>query len=173
MTYAYILALDPSGSFNEGKGTTGWCILEEASQTITLTGSIAAKSFPCMEAYWGAHLKLIAEFRKKYGNRLIVIIEDFLLYADKANAQINSRFETPKLIGVIQHYCYSRKIPYVMQRAADVKRRWSDKTLHYKGYLVSEKNRLIVPRTKHRVNRHCKDAIRHAVHFSTFKNKEV
>ena len=24
-----ILALDPSGNFKEGKGTTGWCLLDE------------------------------------------------------------------------------------------------------------------------------------------------
>jgi hypothetical protein len=171
MTYDYILALDPSGSFNEGKGTTGWCVLEEASQVITMSGELNAKSYKCIETYWQAHLQLIADLKKRYGKRLVVVIEDFILYAQKAQAQINSRLETPKLIGILQYYCYTQQIPYHMQLASQVKKRWNDQILHYKGYVATQKRQLVIPRTNVRLSRHCKDAIRHAVHYSTFKNK--
>lgn len=172
MTYDFILALDPSGSFHEGKGTTGWCILEEASQKITSTGNISALSYDYMEAYWQAHTTLLSQTNKKYQNRLIVVIENFLLYNHKAKAQVNSELETSKLLGVLQYYCWIHKIPYAMQNASEVKNRWNDKILHYKQYLTKHKNKLVVPHNKEKIDRHCKDAIRHAVHYSTFRNKE-
>ena len=36
-------------------------------------------------------------------------MEDYMLYPNKAKSQVNSRMETPKLIGVIQLNCYSKR----------------------------------------------------------------
>lgn len=169
--FEFILSLDPSGAFNEGKGCTGWCVMECKADKITKSGNINAKDYEQMESYWQAHTTLISNFRKKYKKRMIVVIEDYLLYGDKARNQINSRMETSKLIGVLQFFCFSHHIPYYMQTAGQVKNRWKDSILQHKGYLKISKNKLTLP-TGDIADRHCKDAVRHAVHYNTFKNKK-
>ena len=45
--YNYVLALDPSGNFHEGKGTTGYCLLDANENKIIEYGyipSIESKS---------------------------------------------------------------------------------------------------------------------------------
>ena len=34
--YKYVLAFDPSGSFYEGKGTTGWCIMDTKTKEVLI-----------------------------------------------------------------------------------------------------------------------------------------
>jgi len=170
--YGFILALDPSGSFHEGKGTTGWCVIDATENTITASGRLSAKKYNTMEAYWDAHLDLIQKYKTKYNSNLIVIIEDYLLYAHKAKTQINSKMETCKLIGILQHSCGMSGPPYKMQTASEVKNRWSDKILLYKGYLQKKGRFFIIPLSQKRADKHCRDAIRHGVHFNTFRNKK-
>lgn len=172
MNYKFILGLDPSGNFYEGKGTTGWCIFNTTDNKVIKAGSISAKDFMTQEDYWYAHMDLITNTHKKYKKQLVVVMEDYLLYASKAKEQINSRMETPKLIGIMQLHCYSNNIPYWMQRATDVKTRWANNILHYKGYIKEYKKGYVIPDTKDKIDRHCLDSIRHAVHYATFKNKE-
>jgi hypothetical protein len=168
MKYDNILALDPSGCYNEGKGTTGWCLYNANTKQIVATGSISALSYPCKEAFWDAHIELIKTF---INDKTALVIEDYFIYASRASAQINSHMETPQVIGVMQHYCWRYGIPYHMQKASDVKTRWSDKILVHKNIIKPKGNGYVVAQTNKRINRHCKDAIRHAVHYATFKNK--
>jgi len=134
--YKYILALDPSGSFYEGKGTTGWCLFNADLNKIVYCGSIYAKQYSTMESYWQSVLNLLEQF---YSSDTILVCEDYLLYANKLQDQINSRMETPKLIGCIQLYCYQHNFPYYMQTASEVKKRWANKILEHKGYLIASK----------------------------------
>lgn len=169
MSYKYILALDPSGNYHEGKGTTGWCIFSVADKRISKANSISAKKHECMETYWDAHLALLKEHVDKYGkDNIIIIIEDYLLYASKAADQINSKMETPKLIGLLQWWCYKNGVAYHMQPASLVKKRWSNDILHYKGYIKKEGKTYVIPHIKNDITRHSLDAVRHAVHYFTF-----
>lgn len=170
MKYDFIIALDPSGSYYEGKGTTGYSVFYAPENRFIDKGVIHAKDFNCAEAYWDNHLKLLNKIlfsqrgkRKNKPQRTIVVIEDYLLYANKAESQINSRMETSKLIGIIQHWCYKNDIVYNMQTAALVKQRWTDEILWYKGYLKKNGSR-------YEVCEHTRDSMRHAVHYATFKN---
>lgn len=162
----HILSLDPSGSFYEGKGVTGWCLLDaQTCQPITC-GSIEALDYVCMEAYWDAHLKLIEHYADL---NPVIVIEDYLLYANKAQEQTNSRMETPKLIGTLQHYLWQHRIPYYMQTASEAKTRWPDKVLVHKGIIVPYgRGYKLGCGDGVRINRHCKDAIRHALHYAYF-----
>ena len=170
MKYKHILALDPSGSFHEGKGTTGWCVLDAQTIQVLKTGFIAAKDFPGMEDYWGDHLLLIKQLCTE---DTIVVIEDYLLYESKLDTQINSRMETPKLIGLLQYSLWEKHIPYYMQTAVEVKKRWADNILIHKGIFIPKGNGVCLPiDTSKLINRHCKDSVRHAVHYATFRNKE-
>jgi hypothetical protein len=170
MYYKWIIALDPSGAFYEGKGTTGYSIFHADENKFIDKGVIQAAGFPCAEAYWDKHLQLLNSIifsargkRLHKPEKTIIVIEDYLLYANRAQAQINSHFETSKLIGIIQHWCYKNKITYCMHHAGLVKTRWTDEILAHKGYL--KKNG-----TKWEVCEHTRDSMRHAVHFATFEN---
>lgn len=169
MNYKYILALDPSGNYDEGKGTTGCCIIKAETNTIIETKSIYANAYNCQFEYWQAVLLYITKAFVKYKS-MIVVIEDFMLYKSKAQAQVNSKMETPKLIGVLEFFCTEREIPTVLQAAHEVKNRWNDEVLLYKGYIVRHGRQFRTCNDKN-IDRHALDAIRHAVHYLTFKNK--
>lgn len=162
-TYRNILAIDPSGNWNEGKGTTGWVLYNAEDQIIMEHGIISAEDYPSVEAFWEGQLM---HFLKIYMMNAAfeptaVIIEDYSLYADKAKAQINSRMETVRFIGTLQMACWQKKIPYFFQRAVDAKTRWSDKVL---------RNLKLYPKglCKHEI-----DAYRHALHFDLTENGRV
>lgn len=170
MKFKYIIGIDPSGAYYEGKGTTGYCVFMAADKKFIDLGKIQASGHNCAEAYWHAHINFLNSTifsargkRKNKDKHTIVVIEDYFLYANKAESQINSRMETSKLIGVLQHWCWDHNIPYIMQPAGLVKSRWTDEIMHYKGHLKKKGNR-------YDVCEHTRDSMRHALHFATFRN---
>lgn len=164
----YILALDPSGNFNEGKGTTGWCLLDTKTNQIAKYGAIKAFKFNSMEEYWRAHITLLDDLS---GYGCTIVIEDYMLYANRASSQINSRFETSKMIGVIQFECFQRGIKTEFQTASAVKLRWTNEILAHKGYIEERSGGYYIGSGEIRLTDHSLDAIRHAVHYATFSNK--
>ena len=167
--YKYILSLDPSGAFEEGQGTTGWCLMSGISKAFLDTGVIPASSYPTPLDYWAAHTDLIGKIAKQYP--IVLLVEDYLLYAHKADSQINSRFETCQLIGILKYYAYMHNIPIYLQRAAEVKTRWSNTILVRKEVLRVHGRSFILNDISRPVCKHELDAIRHAMHFNTFYNK--
>ena len=125
MNFKQILALDPSGNFKEGKGTTGFCLLDTRTKTATVW-EIKATDYKSTEEYWTAITDCVADVRQ-HNKSLVVVIEDYMLYESKAQNQINSLLETPRLIGILQWYCYNNKIPYYLEFASAVKNRWTNK----------------------------------------------
>ena len=167
-----ILTLDPSGAYNEGKGTTGYSIwlfnTISKGYGILLTGNIRAEHFSNQYDYFSSHLDLI-----KRAEPDVIVMEDFTLYANKAKQQIGSTMETPQLIGLIKFYCAEYNIELVMQRAVDVKNRWSDKILEYKGLVYRDPRGSFRDMNHYKVSRHAKDAIRHGIHYITKRIKEL
>ena len=159
-----ILAIDPSGNFSEGKGTTGWALVTD-TKTIITVGQVLAKNYSTKIEYWSALMDLIKNLQPD-----IVVIEDYLLYKDKAQSQILSRLETARIIGVLEYICAKRDIPYFFQRAIDVKRRWTDEILVSKGYIQKQGSRYYAGGVL--ISDHIRDAIRHGIHFATYKLKE-
>ena len=170
--YRYTLGIDPSGAFKEGSGTTGWCVLDNKTNKLLKVGTVAAKDYSTYHDYWDAHIKLIKQLNKKYSN-MAVSIEDYILYKNHAMSQVNSQLETVQLLGIIKHFCWSYAIDYYIRPAVAVKKRWADNILLYKGILIMSGRHYTVPGTKQTVCEHERDAIRHAIHFNTFENKEV
>ena len=156
MINSYILAFDPSGSFQEGKGTTGWCLMYHGK--LIKCGQLSATNYKTAMEYYEAHLQLISRMQACYKRNFDVVAEDYLLYAKQATAQINSRMETCKLIGILQYYCWTNHIPFTLQTASLVKRRWTDEILEHEG--------IELPTTH--AERHARDAIRHAIHYTYF-----
>ena len=62
MKYKYIIALDPSGNFEEGKGTTGCCLFSAEKKDIISTWNIRASKYKSKEEYWNAHLHYLKQF---------------------------------------------------------------------------------------------------------------
>jgi hypothetical protein len=137
---------------------------------IIYVQDLSAKNYTSKEDYWKAHTDYIKQFATSFKN-IIIIIENFTLDPRRAMQQSHSKMETPKLIGILQLFCRENNIPYKMQRPVEVKNRWADKILEFKGYIVKRKHMYYTATHNKPISRHCKDAIRHAVHFATFYNE--
>ena len=160
----YILSFDPSGNYKEGKGSTGWVLLDP-DNVVRKHGVIAAKYFDSAVEYWDAHIDLIDELT---GFNPDIVIEDYRLYHNRAVNQINSLLETPRLIGVLTYECYKRNLKVTLQPASAVKSRWKDDILVKKKYIVKKGKSYYLPKEETILLEHVRDALRHAIHYRTF-----
>lgn len=168
--YKYILAFDPSGSFKEGKGTTGW-VLMDFRENLLERGYTPASDYKCPEEYWNGVLDVLKKYHRRYAGDLIVVIEDYVLYRDRSESQTNSQMETCRLIGVLLWYCWRVKQPYTLQLAAMVKDRWNDELLLREGIIRREGRNLIHNQSNLSVGLiHTRDAFRHAQHYAVCRN---
>lgn len=167
----YVLSFDPSGEFTRGKGTTGWCVMDCLTTDVLQIGTISARDFDEKYAYWDEHIQLIRRMYKQYGSKLGVTVEDYILYKQRVDAQINSNFETCRVIGIIEHYCWSNMINCNLRFAVAAKTRWTDEILEHKGIIKPCLGGYIVDCAKdHLLATHELDAIRHAAHYTAFEN---
>ena len=164
-----IIALDPSGNYSEGNGTTGICTLDGDKAQVS---DIHAGGFDSAEAYWDAHVKYLDSCRFWDNNGIEVVMEGYRLYGHKSATQINSTLETPQLIGVIKYWCYANKVPLKIQFAADVKNRWSDKLLEKLGVIEIVNRRRKLSSSGQWLNNHKTDALRHALHYEKYGRKK-
>lgn len=170
--YKYILAFDPSGSFNEGKGTTGW-VLMNFKEELLERGYTPASDYKCPEEYWNGVLSVLYKYYKRYRGDLIVVIEDYVLYRDRSDSQTNSQMETCRLIGVLLWTCWKLKQPYTLQLAASVKNRWADELLLREGIIHREGRNLIHTQSGLSLGLiHTRDAFRHAQHYAVCRNNK-
>ena len=100
--YLYTIGMDPSGAYHEGKGTTGWCVLNNRTNELLEVGTLSAKDYPTDNEYWKAHTNLIRSLVRRYGHSTALSIEDYILYKNQAMAQVNSQMETVQLLGIIK-----------------------------------------------------------------------
>ena len=161
----YIIGVDPSGSYNEGKGTTGLVILNSEGK-LELHTTVNAQDYPSQLAYWSAVLDTLEVFALT--KKAVLSVEDYVLYATSAKAQINSEMETSKLIGAITMLAYNLNIPMYIRNASQVVNRWNNEILVHKNLIHKQGNRY-TDDTGAPINRHCLDALRHAVHCYYFE----
>ena len=161
-----IIGVDPSGSFNEGKGVTGIYILQSGTPLQAVT--VHASDHNSRLEYWAAVLHTIQLFAEE---DCIISMEDYVLYASSAKAQINSNMETSKLIGAIEMFAYTHSMPVMMRNASQVKKRWTNEILEFNGY-ITVKNGRAYAIDGSPINPHALDALRHAVHCHTFELKK-
>lgn len=170
MSKPYILGIDPSGSFKESKGTTGFALLSPDCIVVEHE-TVEAKHYSSQINYWVAVLKyieMVINYVKSMNNQLVLSVEDYVLYAASAKAQINSEMETSKLIGAITLIAYQKDIPMYIRSASQVMNRWSNKILEHKELIESKGNRYIDDNGDY-FNPHSLDALRHAVHCYHFE----
>lgn len=155
------LSFDPSGNFDEGKGTTGFAISLNGNMPHKL-GSISAADSFSKHAYWFRHRLLIESVKPD-----ILIIESYKLFGHKAKAQTGSSLETPQLIGYLEMVAYELDIPVVFQDPT-TKSRHTDDILVKIGVL--EKKGMRYYYKGELTNLHQRDALRHDL-FHTRKEK--
>jgi hypothetical protein len=160
-----IIGVDPSGAYNEGKGTTGICVLDEGKPIQFL--DVAAQDYGTRLDYWNGVLHSIGELLEP-GD--VISMEDYVLYSSSAKAQINSEMETSKLIGAIELWAHNEGITLYKRNASQVKKRWSNEILEFKK-LIKLTNGRVFTLEGTPINRHCLDALRHAVHCYHFEVK--
>ena len=160
-----IIALDPSGNFSEGNGTTGICTLDG---NVSYVNDIHAGKFKSAEAYWDAHIGFL-EASLQLDQNIEVVMEGYRLYGHKTDTQINSTLETPQLIGVVKYWCYVNKVPLKIQFASEVKSRWSDSILENKGIMQIINRRRKLISSGQWLNNHKTDALRHALHYQRYR----
>ena len=174
MRAKYIIGIDPSGAFNEGKGTTGLAVLNATTNEIAYTGWIAAVNFPTLEAYFDAHIEWLADCVHRYQD-VVVSIEDYILYADHATAHTNTHLETSQLLGLIKWWCYKNNIVYTIRPAAAVKSRFTNNILKREGYVVERRGGKLFTKVRmsNNLSNHELDAIRHAAYCYKFELKHI
>lgn len=163
----YVIGIDPSGNWEQGKGTTGWCVVDKAGQLVEF-GSLHAQSAECAMEYFDNHIRLLSVLAQKYPNS-VLSIEDYILYADKATQQINSKFETPQLLGVIKYWAWQNGLPLYIRTASVAKKRWTDEILEHKGLITKNGSRWFSQGVS--TCDHERDAMRHALHCLNFELK--
>lgn len=89
-----------------------------------------------------------------------VAIENYQVYAWRAQQHIGSNLHTPRVIGMIETLCHMRKIPYVKQTAQVAKGFATDSRLQEMGYWLPGL-------------RHARDAIRHGLYYIVFPSKQA
>ncbi len=166
-----ILAVDPSGNFTEGKGTTGYAVLDFHNAEILEAKHITAVGHNCCFDYWNANLEYVLHTVPEHYDVKLVVIEGYVLYQNKAMGQVSSSLETPQFIGVLKYMLKANNIPFIIQLAMTVKRKWADEVLVANNILKKKGRGMVTCSRELPVNRHCKDAIRHGLHALKFNKK--
>jgi len=161
-----VIGVDPSGSFKEGVGTTGIGIIGLDGLLIDHT-IVSASDYATQLSYWAGVIHTIEELLIKYPGA-VLSVEDYVLYASAAKAQINSEMETSKLIGALTMFAYNYGTHIFMRSASQVKTRWTNSILEYKG-IIRKAGASWTDTKGRKINQHSMDAIRHAVHCFYFE----
>lgn len=104
----WVLSVDPGD-------TTGWAILAFEGGELMDSGQSSITEFmDKLDSLDPASIK-------------VIVAEDFILYANKAQAQTGSRFVASQVIGMLKAYARKDKIPVVMQQARllPIAEKWS------------------------------------------------
>ena len=168
----YVIGIDPSGAYQEGKGTTGFAVYDRLRDRPVFLGSVYAGDYNSMEAYFKAVADTMLELRTVYGLHTVVSIDDFLVYAQNAMTFTYSKMETCQLLGYLKMVLYKYEIPMYIRPAVLVKKRWSNDVLAHRGYIKPNGKSWIGPTKPDNLLPHELDALRHAIHCGMFEIKE-
>lgn len=159
-----ILAIDPSGNFEEGKGKTGFAMLfldKKKDESTIKFGTIKAENFERRVDYWFDVAVLIAVEKPD-----VLVVEDYRLYntaTTGAAVQSFSKMETPRLLGVIEQTALFNGVENVVWQMANQTKPYSDDKLLKLGVLTKEKGRYKYNGVQ--VNDHERSALRHLLKY--------
>lgn len=153
MKYVFI---DPSGSFNEGKGHTGIAVIENADWSTLKYTSIAAHKYDSRHHYWKAILDFIDD---EVNDDTKVVIESFMIRTQ--GFLVGKMPETILLIGALEYHLENLGIRYATQTPSQAKARFKDDDLprYIPGFEKRDNGRYYL--NDKQVNDHIRDALKH------------
>ncbi|WP_322154478.1 hypothetical protein [Paratractidigestivibacter sp.] len=156
------IVMDPSGSFDEGKGHTGVCILEDDDWEHMRSYSIAAKDFKTRCEYWKAHVNLITT-----NPDATFVVESFMIRSD--GFLVGKMPETIRLIGVMQYFMDCFDIKYAFQTPVMAKARFKDEALpKYIPGLTHDVKKKRYYLYGNVINDHMRDAMKHLLYYKKY-----
>lgn len=160
MKYIFV---DPSGSFNEGKGHTGIAIITDNDWSTLEYKSIAAKDYPDRHSYWTA---IIHEVRDLVHENHVVI-ESFMIRTQ--GFLMGKMPETIQFIGALEYALEHAHIPYSLQTPTQAKSRFEDNSLsrYIPGFEKRPNGRYYL--NGKQVNDHIRDALKHLLYFMKYR----
>jgi hypothetical protein len=140
-----LFALDPGE-------TTGWAYIGVSGNTL---------AWQCGQRKTWPEATAVNAFNHLFNTYLptFLVFESYHIYDWKSDEHKWSAVHTVQVIGSIWTYCRQMNIPYHQQSAQNAKGFWTDDKL--KQFGVYDKGL-----------RHGRDAMRHALHYLCFGNKE-
>ena len=169
MKYIFI---DPSGSFNEGKGHTGIAIIKDDDWSTLKHISLAAKDYDSRHQYWADVMDSIRlhtfyvdpESRTNLDTK--VIIESFMIRTQ--GFLMGKMPETIQMIGALEYYLEDHGIDYKLQTPTQAKSRFKDDDLprYIPGFEKRANGRYYL--NGKQVNDHIRDALKHLLYFMKY-----
>ena len=163
----FYVFVDPSGSFNEGKGHTGIAVIEnEDWSSLTIT-SIAAKDFKDRHSYWKRVLYSILRISYKTLEPVTVIIESFMI---RNQGFLTGKMpETIQFIGMLSWELENAHIPYYFQTSTQAKSRFKDESLsrYIPNFEKRDNGRYYL--NGKQTNDHIRDALKHLLYFLKYR----
>lgn len=171
------VAIDPSGSFNEGKGHTGIAQLWEGEWDKLGMCSVSAKDYATRHDYWNAVMDVAVKNFLTTGtgitpDDITVVIESFVIRTN--GFTVGKMPETIQFIGAMVWEFENLGIKnIVFQTPSQAKTRFPDERLpDYIPGLTKEDNGFYYIRGK-RINDHTRDALKHLLFYRRYGGKTV
>ena len=165
MKYVFV---DPSGSFNEGKGHTGIAVCEDNIENLNIY-SLSANKYSSRHDYWQAILNTI--FDQKLSNSDVVIIEGFMIRT--TGFLMGKMPETIQFIGALCWELEKANIPYSIQTPTQAKSRFTDDALekYIPNFEKRSNGRYYL--NGHLTNDHIRDALKHLIYFMRYRKDKL
>lgn len=161
------VVIDPSGSFNEGKGHTGIAVMHDDKWNEIGVRDFHAKDYDTRYKYWRDIIEYVMLGKAVYGFETTVIIESFTIRTD--GILMGKMPETIQLIGALVYELDKWGIPYVFQTPAQAKSRFKDEILpnYIPGLKRFESGRYSM--NGKIINDHQRDALKHLLFYKKYK----
>ena len=166
MKYIFV---DPSGSFNEGKGHTGIAIIEDMDWNTLEYKSIAAKDYPNRHKYWEKIIETICD--AVYDpTEIKVVIESFMIRTQ--GFLMGKMPETIQFIGALEFVLEDGGIEYSLQTPTQAKARFKDEDLprYIPGFEKRDNGRYYL--NGKQINDHIRDALKHLLYFIKYRKEK-
>lgn len=155
----FYIAIDPSGSFNEGKGHTGLSIIKDWNWDTLQVTSFDAKKYNSKLEYWQAMIDTILKFPESETH---VVIESFTI---RTNGFLMGKMpETMLFIGALSYVLESKGYKIIFQSPSQAKSRFKDE---YLGMYIPEyelKGKYYYLKGKI-TNDHMRDSLKHLIYY--------
>ena len=159
--------VDPSGSFNEGKGHTGIAVIENENWDSLTISSVAAKDFKDRHSYWKSILDSIIHIAQDTSEPVTVIIESFMI---RNQGFLTGKMpETIQFIGMLSWELENANIKYYFQTPTQAKARFKDESLsrYIPNFEMRANGRYYF--NGRQTNDHVRDALKHLLYFLKYR----